>query len=174
MKRKKKHSHRMRLEPKPAKSMRDLERHLKPRQMFALRHPVAVGVKKIDADSRFERTQVIGNAEWRTRTLLVMEGSPNLLGPCWRVTIELRRADSLDGRVVLVSEWSDTDREQAQAIARYELRGVGFGNEIDVYVHDYQLEAFRLAKVLEAAVAESMLQRDAAAAAPPPGPEASS
>lgn len=155
--------------PRVPSNLKELERALKPRQMFAIRHPVPIGAKTMPRDARHERRQVIGNAEWVVRLLFDMNGAPELLGPCWRVTVELRRADDLSGTAVLVSEWSEADRMQARAIGFAELRSVGYGSKIDVYVHDCQLEAFRLAKVLEAAVAESMLQRDRVAAPAPEG-----
>jgi len=64
------------------KSLKDLERALKPRQMFALRHPVPVGASELPRDARHERVQVIGATEWHVRTLFDMNGAPELLGPC--------------------------------------------------------------------------------------------
>lgn len=166
MKRKKKH--RNRTEPKQSRTLRDLERSLKPRQMFALRHPVPIGAKTLPRDERFERSQVIGNAEWRVRTLFDMGGAPEMLGPCWRVQVELRRADDLSATPLLVSEWTGADQMQSKAIALAELRHVGFGANVSVFVTDTALEVWKLSKVLEAACAESMLQRDAAVSAAAP------
>lgn len=150
--------------PRAANSLRDLERALKPRQMFALRHPVPVGAKTLPRDPRHERRQVIGTAEWCVRLLFDMNGARELLGPCWRAEVRLQRADDLSGTPVLVCDWTEADQMQAKAIAIAEVRQVGHGGSIDVQVGDYSVEVFRLAKVLEAAVAESMLVRDRAAA----------
>lgn len=136
----------------------DLARKLKPRQMFALSHPVPVGAKGVEPDHRYECRQVIGHAEWRARILFDMNGSPNLFGPCWRVVVELRRSEDLTARPVFVGEWSDVDKMQAKAIALAELRRVGHGAQVDVFVGDAALEVFKLASVSEAAVAGARLQ----------------
>jgi len=84
--------------------------------------------------------------------------------------VQLRRADDLSDTPLLVCDWSPVDQEQAKAIALAEVRHVGHGDRVDVRVNDFTLEVFRLAKVLEAAVAESMLVRDKAVAAAAPEP----
>jgi hypothetical protein len=150
--------------PRAAKLPKPL-RSLQPRQLVALSHPIPLGKAEQRLHDRFVVRQRIGDATFGLRLTFDCNGSADLAGPCWHAEVWVER----DGERLVVRDWKPNDIEQAKRTALRALVGVGLNagtkeDRVDVYVQEGSLQVYRLARVLEAAVATSAQMREAASA----------
>lgn len=157
----------MKTKPKKARSrevraVRELKARLSRRQLIALSFPIPLGKPAQRLAERFVQRQVRGAVTWCQRLTLDCNGAPELVGPCWHIEVWQER---VAGQRVLVSEWTLADQEHAKQICLHAVKTAGHGEQLDVQVGQSSLQVYKLATVLEAAVATSVMLKDAGEAA---------
>jgi len=134
--------------------VRKLKKDMSRRQLIALQFPVLLGHQDKAKNPRFIECWNVNGRTWHKRLTFDFNGGPELVGPCWHVEVWCVDAD--DDKKIITARWSLADQAHAKYSAINGIKNVGAGSDVDVLVDETSLHIYRLAKVLEAAIAQTV------------------